>query len=260
MHLFRRFRVKVIESTSVQNAMKDVQQKLLPNRMAPLGCFAGRHVKANRQIGFDGCTAGRMEPAQHIGRPRNPFPLLVQPRHPSVIEQSDVDLLHVTGKVLQKSAKMVGKPLLVRRNKPGWSLQEERFRRFVAGRDRLGLASFGSAGIGVHQAVVQGVNKRWCHRWAQSAFVAQEKDTPNWGQGNTSGRFRAPRRAPRSSSGLVGLLIDVLAGIFPRQMARMHGLQKPATPTTPRTSTIAFRELAGHDWVLLPQKRRQLGS
>ena len=151
---------------------------------------------------------------------------------------------------------MFVKPFSVRRNKPGWSLQVERFRRFIAGRNRLGLASFGSAGIGVHQAVVQGVNKRWCHRWAQSAFVAQEKDTPNLGQGNTSGRFRPPR----SSSRLVGLLIEVLARIFPRQMAYMHVFQKPPTPPTPRTSTIALRELAGHDGVLLSQKSRQLGS
>jgi len=260
MHSVGRLRSKIVKSTAMQNAMDDVQQKLLPNRVAPLGCLSGRHVKANCQIDFDGLIAGRMEPAQHVGWPINSFPLLVQLRYPGVIKQSDVDLLHCTREVLQKLVEMIEKPLLIRRKKTRWGLQVERFRRFVAGRDRLGLASFGSAGIGVHQAVVHRVNKRWCHRWAQFAFVAQVKDTPNWGQGNTSGSFRPPPRAPRPSSGLVGLLTEVLAGIFPRLMARMHVLQKPSTPPAPCTSAIAFRELAGHDWVLLSQKCRQLGS
>lgn len=136
----------------------------------------------------------------------------------------------------------------------------ERFRGFIAGRDRLGLASFGSAGIGVHQAVVHGVNKRWCHRWAQYAFVARKEDTPNWGQGNTSGRFRPPFRAPSPSGGLVGLLVEVLARISPRLVGRMHVLQKPSTPPTPRAGAVAFGELAGHGRVLLPQKGGHLGS
>lgn len=136
----------------------------------------------------------------------------------------------------------------------------ERFRGFIAGRDRLGLASFGSAGIGVHQAVVHGVNKRWCHRWAQYAFVARKEDTPNWGQGNTSGRFRPLFRAPSPSGGLVGLLVEVLARISPRLVGRMHVLQKPSTPPTPRAGAVAFGELAGHGRVLLPQKGGHLGS
>ena len=127
---------------------------------------------------------------------------------------------------------------------------------FIAGRDRLGLASFGSGGIGVHQAVVHGVNKRWCHRWAQYAFVA--RGIPPTGAKATlqEGSDRRSERQVRRAASLASWLRSWPGSPPP---GGSHACPpKPSTPPTPRAGAVAFGELAGHGRVLLPQKAATL--
>ena len=107
MHASRRFRDEVVKSTSVQNAMDDVEQDFLSNWVTSQRRFAGRDLMAHRQIGFEGLIARRVEPTQDIGWTFEPLPLLVQLGHPGVVKQSNVDLLHFTREVALKLFKVV---------------------------------------------------------------------------------------------------------------------------------------------------------